>query len=197
MTSFARPLALGPRRAGAARPPAAAIDERDAAEPSLPRGFTWLVDGYNALHACLLSGSGRQRWWTAESRELLLARGRCFGDVEAEIWVVFDGGRESQQTDEPPPAHEPDAEGGARNPSPAARRLHAPAAVHVVFTPSADDWITRRVRRAERPGQIAVVTGDRQVAGRCAHRGARVVGPRAFLASCRQAAPPPPDSPAP
>ncbi|MCC6640845.1 MAG: NYN domain-containing protein, partial [Deltaproteobacteria bacterium] len=63
--------------------------------------------------------------------------------------------------------------------------------VKLVFAPSADDWLVRRVRTAEAPERIAVVTGDRQVQGRVRHAGGRIVSPRAFLARC------PDDEPAP
>lgn len=150
-------------------------------EPPAPRGLTWLVDGYNAMHACLLAGTDRDRWWTAESRELLLARASRFDDPEAEIWVVFDGRNESQEIYEPLAGPElPGPEASASG----ARSVGAPAAVHVVFAPSADDWITKRVRQVAEPDRIAVVTSDRQVADRCAHRGARVLRPQAFLAGC-------------
>ena len=164
------------QRGGAARAQASSTGEPDTTESPLPRGLSWLVDGYNVMHACLLAGTGRDRWWTAESRELVLARASRFRDPEAEIWVVFDGGDASQQIYETPPALESEA----GEPTP----VGAPAAVHVVFAPSADDWITRRVRQTEEPSRIAVVTGDRQIAGRCAHRGAHVLRPPAFLAAC-------------
>jgi predicted RNA-binding protein with PIN domain len=145
----------------------------------------WLVDGYNVLNVALLGGQPRAgvRWWKAESRETLLARIRGFdaraflpddlaNDCGAEgrgkgrpragegIWVVFDG-------DQPAPGESRDESG-----------------VAVIFSPSADDWITKRVRGAERPGEIAVVSADRQLTDRCRHRGAWIVHPRDFIAHC-------------
>jgi len=155
-------------------------DPRAAAAP-LPGGLTWLVDGYNVLHACLLSGTDRSRWWQAESRERVLSLAEQLGEPEAEIWVVFDGTGESQETYAPRPELESDRESGRGG------RADVTPAVHIVFAPSADDWITRRVRGAEKPDRIAVVTSDRQLAGRTAHRGARVVRPRAFLELCGEA----------
>jgi hypothetical protein len=55
---------------------------------------------------------------------------------------------------------------------------------HRVFAPSADDWLLARVRAAENPGRIAVVTADRRLAERARRRGARVVGPGEFLRRC-------------
>jgi predicted RNA-binding protein with PIN domain len=147
-------------------------------------GLTWLIDGYNLLHACLLTGTDRRDWWKAENRETVLALAGQLGDPGAEIWVVFDGTEESQEIYAPP--QELDSEGeGHSDDSTAGTPPEAAPPVHVVFTSSADDWIVKRVRRAEEPSLMAVVTSDRQVAGRAAHRGARVVWPRDFLELCR------------
>jgi predicted RNA-binding protein with PIN domain len=118
----------------------------------------WLVDGYNVLHAAVLGGQDRSAWWTRSRRRELLERAAGF-DADAEVWVVFDG---------------PDDSGAiAESDGP-----------RCVFADSADDWLIDRVRRAGDPAAIAVVTADRQVAGRARGRGARVVSPRDFLARC-------------
>jgi len=118
----------------------------------------WLVDGYNVLHAAVLGGRDRSQWWTESRRRELLERVSGF-DVDAEIWIVFDGPDDSGTADEP------------RGP-------------RCVFAASADDWLVDRVRSAEDPSEIAVVTADRKVAGRARGRGARIVSPRDFLARC-------------
>ena len=159
------------------------------AEPTTPPAeiTEWLVDGYNAMHAVLLGGADRAAFWTAARREELISRIERFSglrgpgapgavptpdrDSTTRVTVVFDGRR-------PRPA-------GADAQTIAQR-----------FEPSADDWIVRRVRGAETPGALGVVTSDRQVAGRCQHAGARVVSPRQFLAWCRPAVRPEgPDAP--
>ncbi len=124
------------------------------AEPSI-----WLLDGFNVLHAGPLGGRDRSEWWTAPRRDELLEIAARFEDRAAEVWVVFDGPREA------------DARDDARGP-------------HPVFAPSADAWLLERVRAADDPGEIAVVTADRKVADRARHRGARVYSPRDFLARC-------------
>jgi predicted RNA-binding protein with PIN domain len=118
----------------------------------------WLVDGYNVLHAAVLGGKDRSQWWTGSRRRELLERVSGL-DADAEIWIVFDG---------------PDDPGAAAE----------PLGPHCVFAASADDWLVDRVRRAENPGEIAVVTADRKVAGRARGRGARIVSPKDFLARC-------------
>ncbi len=130
-----------------------------AASPMTCREPTiWLVDGYNVIHAAVLGGKDRSQWWTGSRRRELLERASGF-DVDAEVWIVFDGPDDSGAT------------AGSSGP-------------HCVFADSADDWLVDRVRRAEDPAEIAVVTADRQVAGRARGRGARVVSPKDFLARC-------------
>jgi predicted RNA-binding protein with PIN domain len=148
-------------------------------------GLTWLIDGYNLLHACLLTGKDRKDWWRAENRETVLTLAGQLGDPGAEIWVVFDGTAESQESYAPPEELASEGRHDTDDDAPRTPPGSAPT-VHVVFASSADDWIVKRVRRAEEPSRMAVVTSDRQVAGRAAHRGARVVRPRAFLELCRE-----------
>jgi predicted RNA-binding protein with PIN domain len=131
------------------------------ADESARAPSTWLVDGYNVLHAGILGGRDRQEWWTEPRRRELLDRVSLFDDPCTDLWVVFDGPRAPDD-----PAAESDA------------RLHA------VFADSADAWMLARVRAAEDPASIAVVTADRAVASRARHRGAHVVSPRLFLARC-------------
>jgi predicted RNA-binding protein with PIN domain len=134
-----------------------------AASPMTCREPTiWLVDGYNVLHAAVLGGKDRSQWWTGSRRRELLERVSGFdtdADADAEVWIVFDGPDDSGATS------------GSSGP-------------HCVFADSADDWLVDRVRRAEDPAEIAVVTADRQVADRARGRGARVVSPKDFLARC-------------
>jgi predicted RNA-binding protein with PIN domain len=121
----------------------------------------WLVDGYNVLCSGVLGGRERNRWWSEERRQELLARLEGFDDADAEIWVVFDG--------ENPPATG-SAEAGR---------------VHTVFARSADDWLVDEVkRRVAEARSVAVVTADRKVAGRSRHRGAQVIAPRELLGRC-------------
>jgi predicted RNA-binding protein with PIN domain len=146
--------------------PGAVVRNERRAPAHSPGPATWLVDGFNVLHAAVLHGRDRAEWWTAARRAEILELARRFDDAGVEIWVVFDGPRagEAAHPDEVAPA---------------------PGGVHVRFAPSADDWLVERVRSTPDPSGLAVVTADRQVAGRVRHHGARVVTPREFLARCR------------
>jgi predicted RNA-binding protein with PIN domain len=138
----------------------AASGPADAARSATPAWRkTWLIDGFNVLHAGLLGGRDRSKWWTESKRQELLARVASFEDTDAELWIVFDGRREA-----------PESPDGSRT--------------HCVFAPSADTWLVERVRDAADPATTVVVTADRQVAGRAHSRGAQVVSPRDFLARC-------------
>jgi predicted RNA-binding protein with PIN domain len=121
----------------------------------------WLVDGFNLLHTVILGGEERGRWWTATGRSRVLeAVASATREHErTRVWVVFDGSR--------PALAPPEAEAG---------RLQS------IFAPSADDWLVARVRSAERPDRVVVVTADRRLAGRARHHGATVLAPRDFLA---------------
>jgi len=118
----------------------------------------WLVDGFNVLCAGVLRGRERASFWSEPNRRALLERVARFDDPAARLVVVFDGAGLATE----PGCERPES----------------------VYAASADDWIVARVRAVE--GEpVAVVTADRQLAGRARHRGAQVVAPLAFLARCR------------
>lgn len=147
----------------AADPPAypAAVAATHDADEAPGEPHTWLVDGFNLMHAAVLKGRDRREWWRAEARARVLELVRGLDAPGAEVIVVFDGRREPD---------EPDADD--------------PPGPRVVFAASADEWMVAAVRRAADPSRIAVVTADRQVAERARHRGARVIGPTRFARLC-------------
>jgi len=167
--------------AGSSGPTAGPAGEDD-------RPTVWLVDGFNVFHVGGLKhaskpepgavasdrseaspsedGQGGETdrqdgWWTAPQRAKVISRAKSFDDPKAELWVVFDGERP------------PETAGPLER-------------IHVVFAPSADEWIRRRVRDADPQEQVVVVTADRKLAGQAGHHGARIVKPRAWLARCRE-----------
>jgi predicted RNA-binding protein with PIN domain len=139
---------------------AAGDPETPGHEPSPPPRL-WLVDGFNVLHAGVLTGRDRAEWWSEARRAQLLTIVERFEPEreDAEVWVVFDG------------------------PSAAEERAREGSRVRVAFARSADDWLVKRVRAAG--GSVCVVTSDRQLADRARRRGAEVLSPRRFLARCR------------
>ena len=139
-----------------------------------PEPARWLVDGFNVLHAGVLHGRQRGRWWGAEARAALLLRLSGFR-APGELWVVFDG-----------PARGPTNAQG--EPAPAGEPGPARGRARVVFAPSADAWLLRAVREAADPSRVTVVTADRPLADRLRHRGAQIESPRRFLARCRSVA---------
>ena len=133
--------------------------ETEPPEPESPAGDPLcLVDGYNVLHAGLFPDMARDEWWTAPHRERLIARLGAYTGRERLV-VVFDGERPLE-----------DADAGCGSPA-------------VVFAPDADAWILARVREAS-GAAVSVVTRDRKLAGRAAHRGARILDPSELLALC-------------
>jgi len=150
------------RAPGASPPYRSPVTEEVKSRPPVPS--TWLIDGFNVLHVGLLGGRDRSEWWTGARREELLQKVGHFDDRCAELWVVFDGPR-------------PEAADAASSGSTGER-------LRQVFAISADAWLVERVAASEDPGRIAVVTADRQVAGRVRHRGAQVHSPSDFLARC-------------
>jgi predicted RNA-binding protein with PIN domain len=152
-----------PRPASYDRAPMEDAPPPPTPSPVEPEPEIWLVDGFNVLHAGILKGRDRAGWWTAPVQLRLVERVARFEPLHAELWVVFDA-----------------ASPGSERCAPEA----ALARVQLVFAPSADDWLVRRVRQDEAPARLAVVSGDRQVTGRARHAGARIVSPRSFLARC-------------
>lgn len=140
---------------------------------------TWLIDGYNVLHAGMLHREDRVRWWTRHHRDRLTERAGRLETNAHEIWIAFDGDDEGERTLSPiepdPPSHP--------------QKSPRPPKVRIFYARSADAWILERVRKAANPQEVVVVTADRKVADKAHHRGAQIVSPRAFLDHCPGASP--------
>lgn len=116
----------------------------------------WLIDGFNALHACLLKGRDRQAWWRAEAQERVAQWLEPFAR-DHEVVIVFDAAR-------------PDSE----------RCSNAGFSSNLCFAPDADAAIVEAVRAAQGSQGICVVTADRSLGDRCRALGARTLRPWAF-----------------
>ena len=168
-------------------------DER--ADPDGGTRRTILVDGFNVLHAVLLGRDRADGWWRRVFRERLLDRVCSWRGGGDEIWVAFDGSRPATSVWAEPVATPLDAPAGT---TPAGGPLTRRPIVHNVFVESADDWIVRRARRAERPEELIVVTADRKVAGRARSAGCEILTPWDFIERCPEEpdreSPGPPDA---
>ena len=130
----------------------------------------WFVDGFNALHACLLKGSERQAWWRAEAQARVAEWLEEFAR-ERSVLLVFDAAR-------------PDSE----------RCSNDGFSTTLCFAPDADAEIVQSVRQSA-PARVCVVTADRSLADRCRALGAHVLRPWAFEALLLRARSPAPAQP--
>ncbi len=123
---------------------------------SVPARRLWLIDGFNVLHACLLSGRDRSDWWQPQRQREVMQWVHAFAEIE-EVCVVFDAKSE-----------------------PEASLLGEPTSAEVCHAPSADEAIIERVRHSLGQHDVHVVTADRPLGDRCRSLGARVERPWAF-----------------
>ena len=114
----------------------------------------WLVDGFNLLHACLLKGQGRERWWSAEAQARVAQWLEAFASAH-EVVAVFDAGHEHSE-----------------------RCSNDGFSTTLCFAPDADDEIVRLALTL--PGRVCVVTADRSLTDRCRARGASTLKPWSF-----------------
>ena len=114
----------------------------------------YLVDGYNLLHAVILKGRDRARWWGAEQQRRVVDFVARFSD--GDVCVVFDGSA-------PEPAATP---------------------IEVRFAASADDTIVARCAKLEGERTVYVVSADRALIDRARQHGAHRLSPWQFAALC-------------
>lgn len=124
-----------------------------------------LIDAYNVMFAHPQLGPLIRRDNEAARREFLayVSRNRPAG--ARRVHVVFDAHR-----DPAPPT------------TPGRTRSAYESGLHVVFaTETADVWIQSRIRNASDPGQITVVTSDREILATAAAHGAGILRVSTFL----------------
>lgn len=124
----------------------------------------WFVDGFNALHACLLKGKERQAWWRADAQARVAEWLEAFAR-ERSVLLVFDAARSDSE-----------------------RCSNDGFSATLCFAPDADAEIVQRVQQSA-PARVCVVTADRSLADRCRALGARVLRPWAFESLLRDAGP--------
>lgn len=117
----------------------------------------YLVDGFNLLHAAVLTGRARADWRGAEAQRRVVELSEKF--EQGEVVVVFDerGGERAQRTER----------------------------VDVRFAPDADAYIVSQCAALASARAVVVVSADRSLCDRAAYRGAARLSPWQFAAQCR------------
>jgi predicted RNA-binding protein with PIN domain len=124
-----------------------------------------IIDGFNVLHAGILTGRDRANWWRAEIQRRLVARVEQFSQTQAaELWIVFDRRADRHSETEDVDSDDP--------------------RIHVFYAPSADDWIVSKVESWSTQRTITVVTADRLLRERVRRAGGMLFSPMQFLATC-------------
>ena len=124
-----------------------------------------LIDGFNVLHAGILTGRDRSHWWHADAQRRLVARVEHYPCAETTmLWIVFDRRAERHQQGENVTSDDP--------------RLQ------IFYAPSADDWIVAQVEQYSNQYAVTVVTADRPLRERVRRAGGMLCSPLPFLALC-------------
>ena len=117
----------------------------------------YLVDGFNLLHAAVLTGRSRAGWRGADAQRRVIELSEKFD--QGEVVVVFD-------------------ERGSERAAPTER-------VDVRFVPDADEHIVSQCEALRSSRSIVVVSADRALCDRAAYRGASRLSPWKFAEQCR------------
>ncbi len=124
-----------------------------------------IIDGFNVLHAGILTGRDRANWWHASMQRRLVERVEsCTDPAYTDIWIIFDRRTNAQTTFEDVTSNDP--------------------RISVCYAPSADDWIVTQVGNLASQRSIIVVTADRLLRERVRQSGGMRSSPMQFLATC-------------
>lgn len=122
----------------------------------------FIIDGFNVLHAGILTGRDRAHWWQAAMQRRLVERIEVSPALtSAESWIIFDR-RPKMQT-----GYEDVTSSNPR--------------IRVFYAPSADDWIVTHVEAHAHEYTISVVTADRLLRERVRRAGGMLISPLQFL----------------
>jgi len=120
----------------------------------------YLVDGFNLLHAVMLTDRTKVAWWAlAEQRHVVEL---SEGFEQGEVCVVFD-------------------ERGSD-------RVASTERVQVMFAPDADEYIVSHCAALQGRRPVVVVSADRSLCDRSLYRGAARLSPWKFAMRCRREA---------
>ncbi len=124
-----------------------------------------IIDGFNVLHAGILTGRDRANWWHVAMQCRLVARVESYtAPTSPDIWIIFDR-RTNGHTE-----HEDVTSSDSR--------------IRIFYAPSADDWIVTQVEGRAHEQAITVVTADRLLRERVRRAGGALCSPMQFLAAC-------------
>jgi hypothetical protein len=115
-----------------------------------------LIDGYNFLHAVVLKGRDRSRWWSVENQQAVRDWVALRPMPGARTWIVFD-------------QREPGEVEAVSNDS-----------LEVRHAPDADAYILDCCEALAGSAEVVVVSADRSLVDRARHRGARALSPWEF-----------------
>jgi hypothetical protein len=139
----------------------------------------YLIDGFNFLHAVVLRGRDRARWWCAENQ-----RAVCDWVAEHPVastcpWIIFDQRGSGSAGESQAPAESPvsglDVAGPAQAALPGRHdRVGAP---EVRYAPDADAYILACCGELRGLREVVVVSADRSLVDRAKRLGARALSP--------------------
>ena len=125
-----------------------------------------LIDGFNVLHAGVLTGRDRANWWQTPAQRRLVERVERFADpLYPVLWIVFD--RRERRTSDPQAPEEVTS---------------TDTRIRIFYAPSADDWIVAQVEQQTARCHVTVVTADRLLRDRVRQVGGKLLSPSQFLA---------------
>src|SRR5215203_559351 len=117
-----------------------------------------LIDGFNVLHAGILTGRDRANWWRAAMQRRLVDRVERYASAEhPELWIIFDRRPNAQTEYEDVTSNSP--------------------RISVFYAPSADDWLVSQVETWTSQRTITVVTADRLLRERVRRAGGTLSSP--------------------
>jgi predicted RNA-binding protein with PIN domain len=129
-----------------------------------------IIDGFNVLHAVVLTGRDRAAWWHPAAQRRLVERVEQLDSTYPVICIVFDRRRSI-----------PEGEEGVTSEDPR---------ITVRYAPSADDWIVAEVDRCSPQWRVTVVTADRLLRERVQRAGGTTKSPTAVFGDSRSIQPP-------
>ena len=122
-----------------------------------------IIDGFNVLHAVVLVGRDRARWWQPAAQRRLVERVEQLTLSYPSMWIVFDRRPSTNEATEDVTSTD--------------------SRIRIVYAPSADDWIVQEIGRLTPQHSVTVVTADRPLRERVRHVGGALLSPLALFST--------------